>query len=330
MEDRREALLRDMTSILVADGMNPEDIARARNALTVAVSNYDISEKSTALITVDTADENILQLYAGTMLTEGKSKKTVDGYIALLKRFRDAVGKTFRDVNAFDVRIWIAEMQRHVSARTCENYRAYLSAFFKWMSVEDFTQANIMDKIKPIRYTEEVLHPFSDTEVDALRSACKTLRDRAMIEVLLSSGIRVSELCALDRGDIDLDTLTVTVRHGKGGKQRKTYITEVCKVHLIRYLDSREDDNPAVFVTRYGKRHTKNSTENDLHRIGTAAGVDNVHPHRCRRTFATNMYKRGMDIHTIQRLMGHSDINTTMCYITSNDIKINNEYRRFA
>lgn len=328
--DKREELLRDATSILVAQGEDPEAIVRFRNALTIAISNYDVSEKSTALVTVDTADENILQLYAGTMLTEGKSKKTVAGYIRLLRKFREQVGKNFREINSFDVRIWIAEMQKHVSARSCENYRAYLSAFFRWMSVEDLTQTNIMEKIKPIRYTEEVRHPFSEAEIDAMRTGCETLRDRAMLEVLLSSGIRISELCALDKEDIDFNTNTLTVRHGKGGKQRTTYITDVCKVHLLKYLESRSDSNPAVFVQRYGNRHTKNSAENDLHRIGSRSGVTDVHPHRCRRTFATNMYKRGMDIRTIQRLMGHSDINTTMVYVTATDQKIQSEYRRFA
>lgn len=328
--DKRDDLLRDLTSVLVSDNMDPMQISRVRNALTIVMANYDVMEKTTSLVTIDMADENLIRLYAGTILTEGKSQRTVDGYVALIRRFREAVGKPFRDMTAFDVRLWIAEMQKNVSARTCENYRAYLSAFFHWLSVEDLVPVNVMDKIKPIKYSEEVLLPFSDAEVDALRSGCETLRDRAMIELLLSSGVRVSELCSLDITDIDFDAMTVKVRHAKGGKQRTTYITEVCRVHLQRYLESRTDGNQALFVQKYGSRHTKNSAENDLHRIGDRAKVENVHPHRCRRTFATNMYKRGMDVRTIQRLMGHSDINTTMCYITTADQKIQNEYRRFA
>lgn len=248
----------------------------------------------------------------------------------MLHRFMREVHKPLVELNVFDVRVWLAEMQTKVSLRTCENYRSYLSAFYMWLAAEGIVSSNIMAKIKPIKYEDKVKSPFSDVEIDALRSSCQTLRDRAILELLLSSGIRVTELCSLDIDDINLDNMTVLVREGKGGKQRTTFMNDVCKNHLQKYLESRKDSSRILFYTKAKTRLTKNMAENDLHRIGDAAKVANVHPHKCRRTFATSMYKRGMDVHTIQKLLGHSNINTTMCYISTNDIRTEGEYRRFS
>ena len=150
-----------------------------------------------------------------------------------------------------------------------------------------------------------------------------------MVEVLISSGIRVEELSNINIFDVDLNRLSVHVREGKGSKERVTYITEVCAMHLRKYLASRKDTSQALFVSlRKKEQITPSGIRMILHDLGRKAGVDNVHPHRFRRTFATNLAKRGMDIQTIAKLMGHSNIQTTMVYVSMNESKIIEEYRK--
>lgn len=167
-------------------------------------------------------------------------------------------------------------------------------------------------------------------EIDRLRANCSTLRERAEFEVLISSGVRVSELCELTVSDVDFSTLEIQVRHGKGNKSRNTFMTDVAKVHLLNYMKESGITDGYIFMSRLGIPCGKSTIENDLKKLGERAKVDNVHPHRCRRTFATNLAKRGMDINSIQILMGHTDINTTRGYIALNDDYIRNQYNRFV
>lgn len=325
--DCRDNLLLKIKGCM-ASKFSPDDTRYIIDVLTREIGNYNVTEKSTELATQDQSTETVLQMFAGSLLTSGKSKNTVKLYITILRRFNHYANKPLIEVNTFDIRMWLAKLQQTVSLRTCENYRAYLSSFYQWCVNEDIIAKNPMAKITPIKYEDSVRLPFNDVEIDSLRSSCKTLRERAELEVFLSSGARASELCAMNRSDIDLNTLTVVITEGKGNKQRTTYINDVCKRHLSEYLASRTDNDECLFYSREHKRITKNSIENDLKRIGKRANVSNVHPHRCRRTFATSLSKKGMTAPSIQKLMGHSNINTTMEYISLDDQFIKNEYRR--
>ena len=197
------------------------------------------------------------------------------------------------------------------------------------MTSEEIIDKNPMQKIKPIKYEKIVKKPFNDVEIDNLRSSCETLRERAEFELLMSSGVRVSELGGLNISDVNFDTLEVLVKNGKGGKSRVTYMNDITKYHLIKYLTSRSDNNQCLFITRNLTRLSKSAAEGDLRRIGNRANVDNVHPHRCRRTFATNLAKSGMDLATIQMLMGHSDINVTKSYVALDKSYIKNQYNKY-
>lgn len=328
MQDYRESILLTIKSKLASENFNTEDLVKITNVVMSSLKDYTLMPMSTELVTSDYKTEEVLKLFTGTLLTEGKSKKTIKLYISILNRFYKEVGKPLLDVDVFDIRIWLASKQQTISLRTCENYRSYLSAFYQFCTREELIIKNPMNKILPIKYEDVVRLPLSDVEVDALRSACKTLRERAELELFLSSGIRASELCAMNCEDINFNTLDVIVREGKGNKQRTTYINEICRTHLQRYLSSRTDTDECLFRSRNHRRITKGSVEDDLKRLGKRAGIQNVHPHRCRRTFATNLSLKGMDTSSIQKLMGHSNINTTMGYITLNNQHVKNEYRR--
>jgi len=327
--DYRETISRNVASKL-SSSFDSEQVNKIMATVILELSRYNIMPRTDEIAIRDDTTSKILKLYSGTLLTEGKSKRTVDAYLRLLNRFAQAIHKPLTDVNVFDIRVWLATMQQQVSLRSCENYRSYLASFYTWLTNEEIIAKNPMAKISPIKFEDEVRLPFSDVEIDALRGACETLRDRAVLEVLLSCGARAGELCSLDRGDIDTVSKDVVIRHAKGGKQRRTYINDVARVHLQKYLDSRADNDPCMFMTRNKTRLTKAILERDLKRIGRRAGVTNVHPHRCRRTFASTMARKGMDVRTIQILMGHSDLNTTMGYITLDNQHVVTEYRKYA
>lgn len=330
MSDYREDFLTEVKNSMIAGGYDPSTIADLERILITSLSGFEMSERTTQLIVQDTSTEELLGLYAGSILTEGKSKKTVKLYCRVLMRFYRFIHKPLLSVNAFDVRVWLASIQSTASLRTVENYRSYLSAFYQWLQREDMIEKNPMSKILPVQYEQVVRLPFSDVEIDALRSGCATLRERAELELMLASGARVSEVAALNRSDIKLTDLTVVIREGKGNKQRETFLNDVARTHLIKYLKTRNDDNEALFQSKGGGRISSRAIADDLKRIGKRAEVENVHPHRCRRTFASSLARKGMSLRTIQVLMGHSDINTTMDYITFDAYHVKNEYMRYA
>lgn len=329
--DCREEFIREVNNSLITC-FNPEDVNIILSKIILNLSDYDMSKKETSVGFQNNSSYKLLQLYAGCMLTEGKSKETVKNYIYLLKRFFAETNKDFVDVTTMDIRVWLADMQNKVSLVTCDNYRACLSSFYHWLEVEELIESNPMNRIHKIKYIDKKKFSFTDIQIDELRMSCEhvknSIRDRAILELLLCSGVRVSELCALDISDIDFNKKQVVVRNGKGGKQRKVLITDLCLKYIKKYLNERKDSYEYLFITRNKTRITKGAVEDIFKKLGEISGIENVHPHRFRRTFATNFHKKGMDIRSIQKLMGHTNINTTMVYISDEDETIEHEFRK--
>lgn len=328
--DCKEKLMNDINRSLVGLGYDVESVRRIDKSVMPKLNQYKIEPQTTELAIRDTDSERILKNYIATIITEGKSKKTAYGYYRVLERFILDVGRPVKEVTTFDIRAWLAVQEEKVALVTCENYRSYISTFFKWMFEEEVLEKNPAARIKPIKVQKQVKFPFSDIELDKLKTACETTRQRALVEFLLSSGVRVSEAAAMDIADIDWNTNKVLVREGKGNKQRTVFISDVCKSHLRAYLDEREDDLTCLFISRLGNRLSKGAIQQELKLVGEIAGVENVHPHKFRRTFATKMAKRGMAIQDIQRLMGHTNINTTMTYIHLDDTQVEFSFKKCA
>ena len=327
--DYREQFLTSLAEEM-SDRFTHEDLTVISDIVTRVLADYEITEKNTALVPYENKNERILKRYAACLSVDGKSEKTIALYVRRLKVFSDFIGIPFNEVGTYDIRFYLASMKENgVSNRTLENYRSYISAFYQWMTREDIILKNPCDKISPIKYKEEVRHPFSETEIDMIRSECSNARDRAIIELLLSAGARVGELINLDISDIDFNLMSVHIREGKGSKERTTYITPVCAMHLKKYLMQRDDSDTALFLSaRKKERLTSGGIRAILKQIEKKSKVSDVHPHRFRRTFATSLAKRGMDIQTIARLMGHSNIQTTMVYVAMDDSKIINDYKK--
>ena len=330
MPDYKMNLIHDVERDLV--GRIPADvITMVSDTLMMRLQDYSIEKASTEVVPYENQNGVILKRYLACLFVDGKSEKTIYQYKRTCTRLSDFIGKYYTEMGVYDIRYFLAsERDRGVSARSCENLRANLSAFFQWMATEELIPKNPCLTIKPIKYSDQVRKPFSDVEIDALRSACASKKERALIEVLLSTGLRVSELAGLTISDIDRQTLSVHVRHGKGDKERVTYITDVAMTHLLSYWSERKEIGTSAFYNYKHAPLNSGGVRFILNKIAKRAGVTNVHPHRFRRTFATNLAVRGMDIQDIQMLLGHTNINTTMEYVYTSTQKTKMSYQKFC
>ncbi len=297
-----------------------------------AIRDYDVTERVTDVaIRHEDINERILKRYVACLRVGGNSESTVGQYVSSCVRLAKLIGRPYSEMTATDIWYYLGELKTKGNQnRSVENQRANLSAFFHWMQTEEIIAVNPCDKVKPIKCEEKIKPHFSAVQMDALRSACKTVKERAMVEVLVSSGVRCAELRNLNVSDVDFKAKTLIVRNGKGGKGRKTFISDVAVSYLEKYLASRKDDLDFLFYSQYKKRYSSKGIAHVLNRIAERSGVDNVHPHRFRRTFATNLYNRGMDVHEIQRLMGHKNVQTTLGYIYTDDNSIMASYHKYA
>ena len=273
----------------------------------------------------------ILKRYKACLVIAGRSEKTIAQYERTAKKLFMALQKNYTDMNVSDLRYFLAyEKSRGVSNRTLENTRVQISAFFTWLLDEELIGKNPCRSIAPIKYPKEVRLPFSAIEIDAIRSACRTKKERAIIEFLLASGVRVSELCTIRISDINFDTFSVVVREGKGAKQRTVYINDLASKHLIEYLTNRNVTGDYLFYNKQREQLNPGGVRHILKEIEKRAGVSDVHPHRFRRTFATGLANRGMEIQEIGKLLGHSNLNTTLTYVYTSDEKVRTSYLRYS
>ena len=213
---------------------------------------------------------------------------------------------------------------------TIDNIRRSLSSFFAWLEEEDYIIKSPMNRIHKIKTTLMVKEALPDEKVEVLRDNCTNLCDRATIDFLLSTGIRVGELVRLNIDDIDFSERECIV-YGTDDKERRAYFDAKTKVHLMNYIQSRTDDNEAIFVSlnRPHKRLTESGVEIRLRELGKRLGVEKVHPHRFRRTMATRAIEKGMPIEQGQRLLGHEQIDTTLRYALVNHNNVKLSHRKY-
>lgn len=311
--------------------LDQEVLEKTVDIITGLLKDYDLSTSSHELIPCPQLNDKLLNRYCACLSIGGKSEKTIAQYRRTAEKLAQCTNKLYTDIGVYDIRLFLAEeKQRGVSNRTLENTRANLSAFFQWLLQEDHITKNPCMNIPPIKYPDKVRLPFSTIEIDSLRFACRTKKERAIIELLLSTGMRVSELTGLEIRDINFGELSVHVRNGKGAKERTVYMTDLARQHVRDYLMDRKNDEGTLFLNRDGDPIHPGGVRHVLNEIAKRAGVENVHPHRFRRTFATGLANRGMEIQEIRKLLGHSNINTTMEYVYTSDEKAHASYLRYS
>lgn len=313
MEHRILEVLRRMQTVL-----SESQLRELKTALNIVFAGCQIVEE-TGVRVIDRSWETNLEDFLISKALEGKSPETVQRYRYELTRLLSYINKAVADVTAGDISAYLRAYKRlrQVSNQTLQNVRAVYSSFFGWLRDRDRVRKNPMALVESVK-TEKVLKkPYSDEERELLLRHCKTLRDKAMMEFLYSTAVRVSELARLNREDVHFSTKDLIV-FGKGAKERRVYINDRTNLYLREYLQSRTDDNPALFVGIKSphERLTKAGIEDIIRRTAKRANVEKAHPHRFRRTAATNALNRGMPVQEVAEFLGHSNLQTTMRYCT--------------
>lgn len=324
--ESKRAFINDVTTKL-SGTLTVSDMQALTAALADELSRYDMSGAEAGR---DVEGRELLEEFLAAKSVEGKSQKTIERYRYLLTRMMDSIELPIRDIMVYTLRRYLAqEKARGLQDTTLEGIRSVITSFFGWLHREDLLPANPAANLAPIRCEKKVKKPLSSVDVARLRECCGNLRDRAIVSLLLSTGCRVSEICGLNRDSVDFGNLECTVR-GKGNKQRVVYLDEVTAMQLKRYLFTRADSAPAMFVGKGSKRLTPGGVRFMLHKLAEAAGVENVHPHRFRRTLASSLADHGMPIQEVACILGHEKLETTMKYVYIDKANVKNDYRRFA
>ena len=276
------------------------------------------------------SNEDFMQMFFAAKQIEGCSSRTIKFYKTTLETMFSQIETEVRKITTEEMREYLSEYQKrnNCSNVTIDNVRRNISSFFSWLEEEDYILKSPMKRIHKIKTKKVVKNTISDEAIEKLRDGCKTTRDKAIIDLLYSTGMRVGELVNLNIDDIDLEGRECVV-YGKGDKERRVYFDAKSKVHLKEYIDSRADDNPALFVTLNApfKRLKISGVEIRLRELGRELKVERIHPHKFRRTMATRAIDKGMPIEQVQKILGHSQIDTTMQYamVNQNNVKASHQ-----
>lgn len=274
----------------------------------------------------------MLEMFISAKRVEGCSEKTLRYYEITIAKMFNVQNKNVVHVQTDDLRQYLSEYQQKskCSKANIDNIRRILSSFFSWLEDENYILKSPVRRIHKIRTDKVVKETYTDEALELMRDNCDSMRDLAMIDLLASTGMRVGELVHLNIADIDFENRECIV-FGKGSKERPVYFDARTKIHLKNYLDSRNDGNPALFVSLLSpyNRLEVSGVEIRLRNLGRNLGINKVHPHKFRRTLATRAIDKGMPIEQVQRLLGHSKIDTTMEYAMVNQNNVKLSHRRF-
>lgn len=286
--------------------------------------NYDVTlaEKSKEI-----SGENLVESFLSAKKIEGCSEKTLKYYYATIQSMLDEIKKDVKHIVTDDIRCYLTEYQanKKSSKTTIDNIRRILSSFFSWLEDEDYILKSPVRRIHKVKTGTNIKETYSDEALEIMRDNCVELRDLAIIDMLASTGMRVGEMVLLNREDVDFNERECVV-FGKGNKERIVYFDARTKIHLQNYLSKRKDNNPALFVSLKAPydRLKIGGVEVRLRNFGKQLGLNKVHPHKFRRTLATMAIDKGMPIEQLQKLLGHSKIDTTLQYamVKQSNVKI--------
>ena len=308
------------------------DQQRVKMMIEKELYEYLITDKETSIAVIDDMGDKIL-LYLATKNIEGLSETTLKGYGRTLGRFADYIRKNVEDITVMDLRVYLSNYTKTgVSNSTIASYTDILRGFFNWLEDEEYIRRSPMRKIKNIKTENRMREALTKEQFETLRTGTKTLRQKALLEILYSTGCRLEEVENMKKQDIDWQTLQIKVI-GKGNKQRIVYINATAKVHLRRYMMSRLDDSDAVFVTERSpiKFLGKRAIQKEINKINEQSGLGiNVFPHLLRHTAATHWLSSGMDITVVQAILGHEELGTTQIYSKVSNVTVDNEYRKYS
>ena len=312
MEQKVMEILRRMQGVLCE-----KQLQELQNVLRMVFTGCEIIQEKQELRVSDNSWILDLEDFLVSKALEGRSPHTIERYRYELKRLLSYINKGIANITDGDISSYMRAYKaiRQVSNQTLKNVRAVYSEFFSWLRDRDRIRKNPMVLVEDIKVEKKLKKPFSDEEREMLLRNCETLRDKAMMEFLYSTAVRVSELASLNREDVRWSSKDLIV-FGKGSKERIVYLNDRSNMYLREYLESRTDNNMALFVSLRNphERLTKEGIEDIIRRTGKRAGVEKAHPHRFRRTAATNALNRGMPVQEVAQFLGHAKLDTTMIY----------------
>jgi len=307
--------------------LDNSQMKKLHEVLTHAFWETEVIKTNDVVETEDFNNHTLLNTFISAKKVEGCSEKTLKYYKSTIERMFADITESVSHITTDDLREYLANYQQinDCSKANIDNIRRILSSFFAWLEDENYILKSPVRRIHKIRTTKTVKETYTDEALEQIRDACTNLRDLAIIDLLASTGMRVGELVKLNITDIDFDNRECVV-FGKGSKERPVYFDARTKIHLRNYVQSRTDENPALFVSllKPHKRLEISGVEIRIRQIGRNLGLDKVHPHKFRRTLATRAIDKGMPIEQVQQLLGHAKIDTTMQYamVSQNNVKL--------
>lgn len=325
----------------VIDAMVPHldqsQLEHLTNVLYVNFHGVEVQEQCTELVPSGMdGDAAKVRMFIASKKAVNRQDNTLRQYAREIKNMLDFLGKRIEDITGMDLRYYYGVMRetRGIKMSTMQTRLHYLSSFWDFLVTEELVYSNPVKKVGLLKLEKVIKKPYSAEEMEALRVNCTELRDRALVEFLYSTGVRVSELVSLNVKDIHMGKQELIV-YGKGGKERKTYLTDAAKFYLRRYLQTRDQtdlESKPLFVTldKPHDRLTVAGVQHMLRQLGRRAKVDNVHPHRFRRTIATDLLGRGMPIEQVKTFLGHEKLDTTMIYCTVKEESVRASHKKYA
>lgn len=320
MEEKIVTVLNEMSEYL--------SIAQMKKLQEVILKTFAENEASKK----DISNEEFLKLFLAAKRIEGCSERTIKYYQVTVKHLLSQTDVSVRKLSTEQIREYLSDYQKinNCSNVTIDNVRRNISSFFSWLEEEDYILKSPMKRIHKIKTKTVVKNVISDEGIERLRDNCKEKRDLAIIDLLYSTGIRVGELVNLNIEDIDLEGRECVV-YGKGDKERRVYFDAKTKVHLKEYIENRQDSNSALFVTLDAPfdRLKISGVEIRLRKLGRELKLERIHPHKFRRSMATRAIDKGMPIEQVQKILGHSQIDTTMQYAMVNQNNVKTAHQKF-
>ena len=322
----------EMIELLTSELKNVIEEEKKDEAREKIISIVDIILDSKQEFLRPKDNDEVLKLFIDAKRIEGCSDKSLNYYRTTLQLTLKVINKDYFCIITEDLRSFLSNYKEKndVSKTTIDNVRRIISSFFSWLENEDYISKSPCKRIHKVKIGKVVKEVYSDETIELIKQSINNKRDLAIVEVLISTGIRVGELVRLDIKDIDFENKECVVL-GKGNKQRKVYFDAKTKIHLQQYLDSRKDDNEALFVSllKPYNRLEISGIEIMLRKIGKKIGLDKVHPHKFRRTLATKAIDKGMPIEQVQHLLGHSKIDTTLEYAMVDDTNVKLSHKKY-
>ena len=309
--------------------LNNEQLSKLRAAMEYCLHGLEITETDQPQ---EQEQPNAVAAFIAAKRIEGCSEKTLTYYRKTIEAMTAGIGKTPQQITTDDIRQYLTayQVQRKSSKVTIDNIRRILASFYSWLEDEDYIVKSPVRRIHKVKTAKVIKDTYTDEALELMRDNCGTLRDLAIIDLLASSGMRVGEMVALNRDDINFNERECVV-FGKGNKERLVYFDARTKIHLQNYLESRTDDNPALFVSLKApyERLMIGGVETRLRELGKRLNLPKVHPHKFRRTLATTAIDKGMPIEQVQQLLGHQKIDTTMHYAMVKQQNVKLAHRKY-